>query len=94
LVVEWPLLIVLAMGMMGLIYRYGPDRSKPKWKWASPGVIVATILWLFGSILFTVYIYYFDSYNKTYGCPLYELSSNHLPSNALDRTGRLQTCLC
>jgi membrane protein len=67
LVVEWPLLIVIAMGLMALIYRYGPDRSKPKWKWTSAGVIVSTILWIFGSILFTVYIYYFGSYNKTYG---------------------------
>ncbi len=36
LLVEWPLLIVFAMGMVALIYRYGPDQSKPKWKWASP----------------------------------------------------------
>jgi membrane protein len=67
LIVEWPLLIVFAMGMMALIYCYGPDRRKPEWKWASPGVIVAAILWIFGSILFSVYVYHFDSYNKTYG---------------------------
>ena len=30
-------------------------------------MIVATILWVFGSILFTVYVYHFGSYNKTYG---------------------------
>jgi len=67
LVVEWPLLIVFVMGIVALIYRYGPDRNEPKWKWASPGVIVATILWIVGSILFTVYVYHFGSYNKTYG---------------------------
>lgn len=32
-----------------------------------PGLIVATILWIVGSILFTVYVYHFGSYNKTYG---------------------------
>jgi membrane protein len=67
LAVEWPLLIMFAMGMVTLIYRYGPDRSKSNWKWASLGVNVAAILWILGSILFTVYIYYFGSYNKTYG---------------------------
>ena len=67
LVVEWPLLIVFVMAIVALIYRYGPDRSEPEWKWASPGVIVATILWIAGSILFTVYVYHFGSYNKTYG---------------------------
>jgi membrane protein len=34
---------------------------------ASLGVIVATILWVLGSVLFSAYIYYFGSYNKTYG---------------------------
>jgi membrane protein len=67
LVVEWPLLIVFVMGMVTLIYRFGPDRRKPKWKWALPGVFVATILWIFGSVLFTVYVYFFGSFNKTYG---------------------------
>ena len=55
------------MGMLALIYRYGPYWSKPEWKWASPGVITATILWVVGSVLFTVYIYHFGSYNRTYG---------------------------
>jgi len=67
LVVEWPFLIVFVMGMVALIYRYGPDRSEPKWKWTSLGVMVATILWVIGSVLFSAYIYYFGSYNKTYG---------------------------
>jgi membrane protein len=65
--VEWPLLIVFAMGMVALIYRYGPDRDTPKWKWASPGVITATVLWVIGSSLFSYYVYHFSSYNKTYG---------------------------
>jgi membrane protein len=66
-VVEWPFLIVFAMGMVALIYRYGPDREEPRWKWASAGVITATILWVVGSGLFSFYVYHFNSYNKTYG---------------------------
>jgi membrane protein len=67
LAVEWPLLILFAMGMVTLIYRYGPDQMVPKWKWTSPGVIVTTLLWVVGSILFGVYIDHFGSYNRTYG---------------------------
>ena len=55
------------MGIVALIYRYGANQSKPKWRWTSPGVIVATVLWIGGSALFTVYVYHFGSYNKTYG---------------------------
>ena len=67
LVIEWPLLIAFVMGIVALIYRYGANQSKPRWRWAPPGVIVATALWVAGSILFTIYIDHFGSYNKAYG---------------------------
>jgi membrane protein len=67
LTVEWPLLVLFFAGLIALIYRYGPDRDVPKWKWASPGVIAATMLWMIGSGLFSLYIDKFSSYDKTYG---------------------------
>jgi membrane protein len=67
LIVEWPLLIVFVAVVVSVIYRYGPAGSKPQWKWASLGITTATILWLIGSILFSVYVYNFGSYNQTYG---------------------------
>jgi membrane protein len=67
LTVEWPFLILFFAGLIALIYRYGPDRDVPKWKWASPGVIAATSLWMIGSGLFSFYIDKFSSYDKTYG---------------------------
>lgn len=67
LIVEWPLLIVLMLGALAVLYRYAPDRDKPQWQWVSPGAIVATALWITGSILFSVYVGHFGSYNKTYG---------------------------
>jgi membrane protein len=67
LIVQWPLLIVLVMLGLALLYRFGPDRDKPQWRWVSPGVIAATILWIAASIGFTVYVANFNSYDKTYG---------------------------
>ena len=67
LIVQWPLLIVVVMLGLGLLYRFGPDRDKPQWRWVSPGVIAATILWIVASIGFTVYVANFNSYDKTYG---------------------------
>ena len=67
LVVEWPLLIVLVAGMMSLIYRCGPAGNEPPWKWTSLGVITATLMWIVGSTLLSVYVYHFGSYNRTYG---------------------------
>jgi membrane protein len=67
LVLEWPLLIVVVMVGLSVLYRYAPDRRPPRWRWVSPGAIVATFLWLVGSLAFTVYVSHFNSYNKTYG---------------------------
>jgi len=67
LVLEWPLLIVVVMGGLAVLYRYAPDRNPPHWRWVSPGAIVATVLWLLGSVGFTIYVSHFSSYDKTYG---------------------------
>ncbi|MEA2776356.1 MAG: rane protein [Acetobacteraceae bacterium] len=67
LVLEWPLLIVVVMIGLAVLYRYAPDRHPPRWRWVSPGAIVATILWLIGSVGFTIYVTHFNSYDKTYG---------------------------
>lgn len=67
LILEWPLLLVILMGTLAVLYRYAPDRRQAQWLWISPGAVVATVLWLIGSILFTIYVAHFGDYNKTYG---------------------------
>lgn len=62
--------VLLAAGMvfaLTVLYRYAPNRDEPKWAWASPGAIVATVLWLIGSALFSFYAANFGNYNETYG---------------------------
>jgi membrane protein len=65
--VRWPLLAVVVMFALAVLYRYGPSRDRPRWNWVSWGAVVATVLWLVASILFSVYVSNFGSYNKTYG---------------------------
>jgi membrane protein len=67
LILEWPILVVLLMAGLAMLYRYAPDRDEPQWRWVSPGAIVATTLWIIGSIAFTIYVSNFGSYNATYG---------------------------
>jgi membrane protein len=67
LILEWPLLLAIVLGVLAVLYRYAPDRREPQWRWITPGATVATVLWLIGSILFTIYVANFGSYNKTYG---------------------------
>lgn len=67
LLLEWPLLLVVVLTGLAALYRYAPNRDAARWQWVSPGAIVATVLWLLGSIAFTVYVSHFNSYDKTYG---------------------------
>ncbi len=66
-VLRWLLLPVGMMVALSVIYRYAPDRDEPRWRWTSPGALVATLIWLGASALFAVYTSNFGKYDKTYG---------------------------
>lgn len=64
---RWVLLLAGMTVGVGVIYRYGPDRDVARWKWVSVGAIVAAVMWVVGSILFSIYTANFGKYNETYG---------------------------
>ncbi|MBP2290468.1 YihY/virulence factor BrkB family protein [Azospirillum rugosum] len=64
---RWPILAVAIMFVLAVLYRYGPDRREPKWRWVSWGSAAATILWILASVGFSLYVSHFGSYNQTYG---------------------------
>jgi membrane protein len=66
-ILRWPILVGGFITSLAVIYRYGPCRHDARWKWVSPGAIVAGILWLIGSAAFSIYVSHFASYDKTYG---------------------------
>jgi membrane protein len=63
----WPALLLVVIFMLALLYRFGPSRERPKWRWLTWGSTAAALLWLIASILFSWYAANFGSYNKTYG---------------------------
>ncbi len=66
-VLRWPILGAFAVLVLAVLYRYSPDRDAPAWRWVTPGALVATVLWLLGSVAFAVYVNNFGKYNETYG---------------------------
>lgn len=64
---RWPLLAVFFMVALAVLYRLAPSRRDAKWRWVTPGSIVAVTLWLTASVGFSLYLSYFSSYNETYG---------------------------
>jgi membrane protein len=66
-VLRWALLVALVIAALAIVYRLASNRDAPKFVWTSPGAIIATVLWVLGSGLFSLYVNNFGSYNKTYG---------------------------
>lgn len=66
-VLRWVALVVAVMIALAVLYRVAPDRDAPRFSWVSLGAIAATVLWVAGSIAFSLYVSNFGKYNKTYG---------------------------
>jgi membrane protein len=64
---RWPVLFLVVSFAIALIYRFGPSRDKPQWRWLTPGCIFAAAGWLGASLLFSWYTENFGRYNETYG---------------------------
>lgn len=60
------LLIMLLVGIAAL-YRLGPSRHQAKWRWLTPGAVLAVTVILAASLLFSWYSANFANYEKTYG---------------------------
>ncbi len=66
-ILRWPALLIVAIGALAVLYRYGPSRSLEKWRWVTWGSTLAAVLWLTASLMFSVYVAHFGNYDKTYG---------------------------
>lgn len=64
---RWPALFALIIVGIGLLYRFGPSRRPARWRWISVGSVLAAVLWVVSSGLFSWYVSNFSSYNETYG---------------------------
>ncbi|PYS23810.1 MAG: hypothetical protein DMF72_07530 [Acidobacteria bacterium] len=77
-ILQWPIALGFVFIAFDMIYRFVPNVSaKRKGKglpnsdyrrrWFSPGVLIALVLWLLVSLLFRLYLHFFNSYSATYG---------------------------
>ena len=66
-ILRWPILLVTVGVSLAFIYRYGPSRRDARWRWVSWGSVLAALLWIAASMLFSSYVATFDSYNRAYG---------------------------
>jgi membrane protein len=65
-VLRWPVAALTMMTMLAFIYYFLPN-VKQKWRFITPGSVVAVLAWVAASLGFRVYVSHFGSYAKTYG---------------------------
>ncbi|GAA1852825.1 YihY/virulence factor BrkB family protein [Asanoa iriomotensis] len=66
-IAKWPVLVVLVSLMFSILYWAAPNARHGKFRWVTPGGVVAVLLWIVLTGLFGLYLTFFNSYNKTYG---------------------------
>jgi membrane protein len=65
-IAEWPVVFGLMVTALGSVYHFAPDtRRRPTW--ATPGSVVATLLWMVASLGLDWYADRVGDYQKTYG---------------------------
>ena len=64
---RWPILTLGLIVGLAVLYRYGPSRREPKWKWVSVGSLVASVLWIIASAVLSLYLEKYAHYDATYG---------------------------
>jgi membrane protein len=64
---RWPLMLVVTAGLLSVVYRWGPSPHGAKWRWITPGGVLAAVLWMAMSFAFSAYVGRFGHYDKTYG---------------------------
>lgn len=65
-IAKWPVLLIIFGLMLAVLYWASPN-AKRRFRWVSPGALVAIVAWLIASGLFGLYVANFGHYNKVYG---------------------------
>jgi membrane protein len=63
---RWPLVVLLLIVAIDQLYFFGPA-ARPRWRWITPGAVVAVLGWVVASLGFSAYVSHFGRYNVMYG---------------------------
>ena len=67
IVLRWPVIGLVVAFALAVLYRWGPDRPPPPWRWPTWASAIAAIGWLIASALFAVYVGSIADFGASYG---------------------------
>lgn len=66
-IAKWPVVVAIVVLIIALLYWGTPNVQQPKFRWISPGAILALVVCVVATAGFGIYVSNFGSYNATYG---------------------------
>ncbi|MGA8938911.1 MAG: YihY/virulence factor BrkB family protein [Acidobacteriaceae bacterium] len=66
-VVQWVVASACLMLQFSTIYYFAPDLKVKRWRWATPGAVIAIFGWVVCSLGLRIYLHFFNSFTITYG---------------------------
>jgi membrane protein len=64
---QWPIVFAGLLAAFAAVLYLGPNAEQPRFRFVTPGSVLAVLVWLAASGLFALYVELFGSYNKTWG---------------------------
>ncbi len=66
-IAKWPAMAAIFLLMVAILYYASPNVRLRGFAWVTAGSLVAIVVWVLASALFSLYVANFGSYDKTYG---------------------------
>lgn len=66
-VLRWPAILTVMILGLAILYRFAPSRENARWRWVTPGAVIAALLWMAVSGGFSWYLTDVADYEATYG---------------------------
>jgi membrane protein len=64
---KWPVMALIVIAILCVLYTFTPNVKMPRFRWITPGAVLAVIVWAIASAGFALYVANFGSYDATYG---------------------------
>ena len=64
---RWLTVLAVTALAFAMLYRFGPCRAQPQWRWVIWGSVFGAAAWLIGSLGFSLYVNTIAHYDATYG---------------------------
>lgn len=65
--IKWPIVLLLFLSALGILYSLGPNFEKTRFRFATKGSVLALVVWLIASALFSFWVGNFGNFNKVFG---------------------------